>query len=74
MFVGDASAEVPDWIQSWLDSVTPAAILPEEVGNTIWNMKPGKSSSIASYCIEYLRGHLDKTLWHILAKLLTKCV
>ena len=74
MFGGDASKEVTEQIQSWLGSITPAAISLEEIGNAIWNMEANKSSSIASYHIEYLRGHLDKTIWHIVEKLLTQYV
>ena len=50
------------------------AFTPNEIQFAAGQIKPGKLSALATFCIEYLFNHKDGNLWHAVALLFNRCV
>ena len=74
LFGGDAASGISNEIAANLTKIEHTPFTPSEIKIAADQMKPGKSSALATFRVEQLLRHRDTDLWHALALLFNHCV
>ena len=74
LFGGDAASGISNEIAANLTKIEHTPFTPSEIKIAADQMKPGKSSELATFRVEQLLRHRDTDLWHMLALLFNHCV